>query len=110
MVYIKQIINLPGLTPEMWTESHEERIKDFLRSTERKLLTFYVDNDHRTDESDATLVIKFEIPSNVKDQFLYLVKSYYSREIHNREEFQKCMQFFDIKSKWFMVMIHIPET
>jgi hypothetical protein len=97
MNYIKKIVILPGLKEEMWNESHEYKIKEFLKNNDKKILSFYLDNssltpnDDQNDNSNVSLVVKFEIPTNISEQFMYFVKSYYSQEINNKETFHKCI-------------------
>ncbi len=97
MIYIKKIVILPGLKEEMWNESHEDKIKEFLKNNDKKILTFYLDNsslmpnNDQNDYANASLAVQFEIPTNLSEQFMYFVKSYYSQEINSKETFHKCI-------------------
>ena len=79
----------------MWNESHEEKIIEFLKNNERKLLTFLIEASSSSsfdENSSGRLVLQYEIPTSIRDQFTYFVKSYYSQEINTKEAFQKCIK------------------
>jgi hypothetical protein len=80
------------LKPDLWNESHDKKILEFLSNNERKLLIFYVD-EPLEDDKPPSLVIQtdMKIRNNIA-QFSYLAKSYYSQEINNKESFHKYIQ------------------
>ena len=77
---------------DIWNESHDKKVLEFLSNNEKKLLVFYVD-EPMDDDKPITLVIQNDMKiNNLVPQFSYLAKSYYSQEINNKETFNKYIQ------------------
>ncbi len=89
---MKRLIKLSGLKPELWNESHDKQMIEFLSNNERKLLIFYVDEPLEEDKTPSLVIQNDMKISNHVAQFSYLAKSYYSQEINNKETFHKYIQ------------------
>jgi hypothetical protein len=81
------------MKPDMWNESHEAVIREFLMQRDKKIMIFYVNKN--TD----SLVGQFEVPAGNVDHFSYFVKSYYAQEIDKVEKFSKCVQYGNFSGK-----------
>jgi len=93
---------LPGLSIDMWNESHENKLKEFLSNNEKKTLVIFVDHPKPESAESPKLVIQNEIPTLLNILFTYFTKSYYSQEINTKELFHKNVQFGTLGGK------HLP--
>jgi hypothetical protein len=91
MIHVKRIIQLAGMQPALWNESHDVAVKEFLTLRDKKVLVFYIDKEE--------LIAQFEVPSSNIDHFTYFVKSYYTQEIDKIEKFSKCVQYGNFSGK-----------
>lgn len=104
--FVKELVELNGLTNEMWNEEHIEIIDSFLRKIDKKTLIFYlVQPDQKSDQ--LFLKAQFEIPSTPAHQFSFFLKTHYSEEIDSKEIFQKNVQFGTFGGKYLTSLLRL---
>ena len=101
---MKRLVELPGLNAEMWNETHEEKIQEFLTRPDKKTLIVYLDD---IDATSRKLICQNEMPKNPTDLFIYFTKSYYSQELNNKELFHKNVQFGAFSGKHLTSLLRL---
>lgn len=96
----------------MWHDAHEEKLKEFLSSNEKKTLVIFVDHPKvpasaSSVESQGKLSIQNEIPTQANILFTYFTKSYYSQEINSKELFHKHIQFGTLGGKHLSSLLRL---
>jgi dynein heavy chain len=84
---------MPGLNIEMWNETHESKIIQFLTNSDKKTLVIYVEHPKSESTESPKLIVQNEIPTLANNSFTYFTKSYYTQEINSKELFHKYVQF-----------------
>ena len=109
--YVRSLVQLPDLTPELWTEAHDALIDDFLAKSDKRLLVFFIDayEEETGGEVRNRLNIGHEIPTtaNLADQFSYFIKSHYTDEINTKELFNKYVQYGTFGGKHLLSLLRL---
>lgn len=103
---MRRLIQLSDMTPEMWNDSHDAKINEFLSKIDKKLLVFYVDPTP-SEDGQYKLRVLFEIPSVPTPQFTFFIKSHYSNEINNKELFHKNVQYGTFGGKYLSSLLRL---
>ena len=101
---MRRLIPFPSSQLELWNESHEKKVKDFLEKREKStLVVFYED----LDDKGGRLMVQNEIPTTPVELITYFTKSYYSQEINNKELFQKHVQYGTFSGKHLLSLLRM---
>ena len=106
--YVKDLVQLTDLTNELWDETHDAKIEEFLTKSDKKLLILYIDSYELPDkEIKSKLIIQNEMPSNPAEQFAYFIKSHYTEEITTKELFNKYVQYGTFGGKHLLSLLRL---
>ena len=87
---MKERITVTNWKPDLWTESHDSAVKDFLRDSTLKLMVAYNDQYRG-------FCIEYKIPSFSVDQLTYFIKTHTSKDI-TPDNFFTSVQYGTVKA------------
>ena len=100
---MRRLVQLPGLDEEMWTESHDLKMEEFLTRPDKKTLALFISNEGE----HPVLTLQNEIPASPTELFMYFTKTHYAQEINNKELFQKHVQFGSFSGKHLSSLLRL---
>ena len=100
---MRRLVQLPGLTEDMWSVEHDFKMNEFLTKNEKKTLIVFINNEGQS----PVVTVQNEIPTNPTELFIYFTKTHYSQEINNKELFQKNVQFGAFSGKHLTSLLRL---
>lgn len=100
---MKRLVQLPGLTNEMWDDTHDEKMLEFLSTNDKKTLIVFINEEN----GKSNLVCQNEMPTNPMELFVYFTKTHYVQEINSKELFQKNIQFGAFNGKHLTSLLRL---
>lgn len=101
--FMRRLVQLPGLTDEMWDDVHDEKMLEFLTTNDKKTLIVFINEEN----GKTNLVCQNEIPTNPMELFVYFTKTHYVQEINSKELFQKNVQFGAFNGKHLTSLLRL---